>query len=238
MDNTSPDTDYADQKSHFDESKNQYAPGAIIAPPLHTTLELRRVIETLDSVPFSERVVDFGAGTGRLSVALAKAGYSVLASDISERSLATLDDLARKLNLQTIHTSTAFPNCGTFGAAVGSDVLHHVDLDEFLPRFHSVLRDCGKIVFTEPGGMNPVWYVYLTAFYDMRVERRIVHCNLRTLRRKLIKHGFSDVKITGVGLLPRPLFGCNDTACRLHDRSGDLPVLRCVANRYLIEATK
>jgi 2-polyprenyl-3-methyl-5-hydroxy-6-metoxy-1,4-benzoquinol methylase len=238
MDNASPDTDYADQKRHFDEDRNQYSRDAIIHPPLHTTLELRGVIDTLEGVPISEHVVDFGAGTGRLSVALAKVGYSVLATDISERSLATLDDVAHELDLQTIQTSTAFPNCGTFGAVVGSDVLHHVDLDEFLPKFHSVLQAGGKIAFSEPGGMNPVWYIYLSAFYDMRVERRIVHCNLRTLRRKLIKHGFSDVKITGVGLLPRPLFGWNDTACRLHDRSGDLPVLRWVANRYLIEATK
>ena len=42
-----------------------------------------------------------------------------------------------------------------------------------------------SIVFTEPGGMNPVWYVYLSLSHDFRVERRIVFCNLRTLPRRL-----------------------------------------------------
>jgi hypothetical protein len=44
------------------------------------------------------------------------------------------------------------------------------------------------------------------------------------------------VRITGVGLLPRPLFGWSAVACHLHDRCGNLPLLRWLAYRYRIEA--
>ncbi len=229
---------YEDQKEHFDLAKHQYSREAILNPPRHTNLEIQGVLDALAGIPAGEQVVDFGAGTGRLAIALARAGYSVLAVDISETSLATLCDLAAGLDLDAIETSTTFPDHGTFAAVVGADVLHHIDLDDYLPKLYAVLPEGGKAVFTEPGGMNPIWYAYLSIFYDMRVERRIVHCNLSTLRRKFERHGFRDVKISGVGLLPRPLFGWSDAACSLHDRSGNLPVLRWVAYRYLIEATR
>jgi hypothetical protein len=94
------------------------------------------------------------------------------------------------------------------------------------------------MVFTEPGGMHPAWYAYLTIRHDIRVERRIVTCNCWTLPRAFARHGFRDVQVTGVGLLPRPLLGWSEAACRRNDRAGNLPVLRWVAYRYLIEATK
>ena len=229
---------YKDQKEHFDLAKHQYSRDAILNPPLHTLLEQDGVMKALAKIPVGQQMVDFGAGTGRLSIALAKAGYRVLAIDISETSLESLRDLAAGFSLNTIETSTTFPVNGTFAAVVGADVLHHVNLDEYLPKIHALLPEGGKAVFTEPGGMNPLWYAYLSIFYDMRVERRIVHCNLATLRRKFTQHGFREVNISGVGLLPRPLFGWSNTACQRHDRSGNLPILRWFAYRYLIEATR
>lgn len=231
---------YEDQKEHFDLARHQYSRGAILKPPLHTNLEMKEVLNALAAIPTGpgQTILDFGAGTGRLSIALAQAGYSVLAVDISEISLATLRDVAAELGLDSMRMSTAFPDDGEFAAVVGADVLHHVDLDEYVPKIHAVLTEGGKAVFTEPGGLHPFWYVYLSIFYDMRVERRIVHSNLFTLRRTFERHGFRHVKISGVGLLPRPLFGWSNAACRLHDRSGNLPLARWFAYRYLIEATK
>lgn len=229
---------YEDQKEHFDLARNQYPTEAILNPPLHTQLELQSVLDKIDGLPVDQQVLDFGAGTGRISIAIAQSGYPVLSVDISETSLNRLAGVANELGLDSIQTTTVFPDQGDFGAVVGADILHHVDLDDFLPRFHAVLRDGGKAVFSEPGGMNPGWYVYLSMFYDINVERRIVHCNLYTLRKKFLLHGFRDVRITGVGLLPRPMFKWGQTACELHDRIGNLPVLRWFAYRYLIEATK
>jgi len=229
-------TSIEEQRRHFEIAKHQYPVEAILHPPRHTALEIRGVLDALRSLPTGASVLDFGAGTGRLTFTLARQGYQVLAVDVSEASLAALEGLAARLGVNGIRTATALPGQGVFAAIVGADVLHHVDLDSVLPRFRSLLDGDGQLVFTEPGGMNPAWYAYLTLAYDMRVERRIVHSNLRTLHRSLDRAGFRDIHLTGVGVLPRPLFGWSDRACRIHDRAGNLPVLRWLAYRYLIEA--
>jgi 2-polyprenyl-3-methyl-5-hydroxy-6-metoxy-1,4-benzoquinol methylase len=229
---------YADQVEHFDAVHHQYPREAILRPPLHTAIELERLVRSLRGVPSDERILDFGAGSGRLSIALAKQGHAVLSVDISEQSLASLRTLAHELDLHSIETATSLPTVGSFPAIVGSDILHHVELDEYLPQLHALLRDGGKAVFSEPGALNPSWYALFLLRRAMQVERRIVHCNLRTLRKAFERHGFRDVRFTGVGLLPRPFFGWGETACRLHDRSGDLPLLKWFSYRFLIEATK
>ena len=182
-------------------------------------------------------VVDFGAGTGRLSLALARDGHSVVAVDVSRSSLRELQDVASDLGLHDVEVATELPE-GTFPAVVGADVLHHVKLSVYLPRIHHMLRDGGVAVFSEPGAFNPAWYVYLPLQHDMRVEARIVTCNLATLRRSFRQHGFENISITGLGLLPRPVFGFRRSACRRHDAIGNWPGARWFAYRYIIRAEK
>jgi 2-polyprenyl-3-methyl-5-hydroxy-6-metoxy-1,4-benzoquinol methylase len=226
------------QAQYFDMAKNQYPRGAIVIPPKHTAVECQAVLDRLRDVPADGVVIDFGAGTGRLSIPLARAGYSVLAVDVSERSLAVLEETARDLGLHAVDTASTLPGRGSFSAIVGSDVLHHVDLDVQLPRIYGLLREGGKVAFSEPGAFNPSWYVYLAVFHELRVERRIVTCNLLNLRRAFERHGFRNVQITGLGLLPRPLFGWARSACRWHDAVGNWPILRWFAYRYVIQARK
>ena len=49
--------------------------------------------------PAPARVVDFGAGTGRLALPLAKAGYNVVATDPCAEMLAVLSSKAEKQRL-------------------------------------------------------------------------------------------------------------------------------------------
>jgi len=148
-----------------------------------------------------------------------------------------LRTVAQELALSPIRTETSLPGDERFSAIVGADILHHVDMGELLPKLHAALRDGGKAIFSEPGGLNPSWYVYLALVHELRVEKRLITCNLRTLRFAFEESGFRDVRITGVGLLPRPFFR-SSRACRRHDAMGNLPLLRRFAYRYLIEATK
>jgi SAM-dependent methyltransferase len=181
-------------------------------------------------------VVDFGSGTGRLTIAVARAGYRVIAVDLSRASLDVLDGITADLGLGNVQTSTSVPE-GRVDAVVGADVLHHVDLDEWLPRLHAILVPGGKAVFSEPGGLNPTWYLYVAALGHLRVEKRLLRNNLATLGRKFSRSGFGEVKITGVGLAPRPLLGFRPSVCRRHDSCGNIFVLRWFAYRYLVEAT-
>jgi hypothetical protein len=61
------------QQRYFDVATNQYPQDAIRDPPLHTILEIQSILTRLDGIPPGARVVDFGSGTGRLSIPLAKA---------------------------------------------------------------------------------------------------------------------------------------------------------------------
>jgi 2-polyprenyl-3-methyl-5-hydroxy-6-metoxy-1,4-benzoquinol methylase len=224
------------QRQYFEDARHQYPRASVLHPPLHTAIELGRVLAALGNVQGT--VVDLGAGTGRLSIALARAGYRVLAVDVSSVSLAVLSGVADELGLTAISTATELPRGARFEGIVGADILHHIDLDEYLPVVHSSLREAGKVVFSEPGGWNPAWYVFLPLFHDMSVERNIVTCNVRNLRRCFERHGYRDVRITGVGVLPRPLFGWNARGCSFHDQVGNWPGLKLFAYRYLVEARR
>ena len=229
-------SDLQRQQRHFDRPSNQYRPAKVVRPPTHSAIELEYVIQALRSIPRWGTVVDFGAGTGRLAIAVARAGYRVIAVDVSRASLDVLDRTAANLGLENIHTTTQLPDCPV-DAVVGADVLHHVDLNEWLPKLHALLSPSGKAVFSEPGGLNPAWYPYLAALGQLRVEKRIVKSNIATLRRGFSRHGFRDIVITGLGIAPRPLLGFRPSVCRCHDRLGNVAGLRWFAYRYLVEAT-
>lgn len=196
------------QREYFDVAEHQYPRTAVVMPPpRHTEVESRNVLDRLDVTRGDGPVIDFGAGTGRLSIALARAGHAVLAVDVSDGSLSVLRRTADDLGLHAIETATVLPSAGRYAAIVGSDVLHHVELDAQLPRIYGLLRTGGKVVFSEPGAFNPAWYVYLGLFHDLRVERRIVTCNLVQLRRTFARHGFREVRITGPGFCPARFSG-------------------------------
>lgn len=52
-----------------------------------------------EHLPHPQRVIDLGCGTGRLSVALALAGFQVLAVDLSDEMLAIVGEKARHANV-------------------------------------------------------------------------------------------------------------------------------------------
>lgn len=231
-----PSTTDAVQGAYFDVESNQYARAAVLQPPLHTKLELETVLDRLAGLETGTQVADFGAGTGRLSIPLARVGYAVLAVDISDRSLDALRGIASHAGLDGIETVRELPCAGRLPAIVGADVLHHVDLGECLPRIRASLRSDGRVVFSEPGALNPAWYPFLLLRHDLRIERRIVYNHVWGLRRAFERHGFCDVRIAGLGLLPRPLFRFRESICRRNDAAGNMRVLRWFAYRYIVEA--
>ena len=224
------------QRRHFDRHGNQYPRTAVCRPPLHTELETRALIDRLRGLPRGAPVADFGAGTGRLAIPLARAGYDVLAVDTSASALAVLRATADELGVGSIRTGSELPSNRSFAAVVGADVLHHVSHEDSLPAIHAALLPGGIAVFSEPGGRNPSWYAFFALRGELRVERGVVSSTPPRLRRVFVRHGFSAVGISGLGLAPRPLVAFSRRACLWNDGLGDLPGLRSVAYRYLVEA--
>ncbi len=227
------------QRDHFDTSRFQYDQQLIVTPPPHTVLEIDAVLRRLTKmgVQAGDTVIDFGAGTGRLTIPLLQRGYRVLAVDISRKSLDELDTLARRLALTGLALTESLPQNGTAKAIIGADVLHHVDMDETLPLLKRALAPDGHLVFSEPGALNPAWYLFVTLNLDWKVEKRIVNGNLLTFEHVFKRNGLTRIQIDGLGLVPRPVFNRWPRLLALNDQLGNASGLRWFAYRYVVDAT-
>jgi SAM-dependent methyltransferase len=225
------------QADFFDIEAHQYARALVERPPLHTAREIDAIISRLRRHGDVASVVDFGAGSGRLTVPLLRQRYSVLAVDVSAGSLDNLRRLAQRLRLPLPPTARRLPRQRRYDAVVGTDILHHVDLDVYLPAIHDTLRAGGRVIFSEPGGWNPTWYIYLPLTAPWHIERGVRKVTYRNLGRKLERHGFDEISISGLGLLPRPFFNWSKALSALNDAAGNLPLIKLFAYRYIIEAS-
>jgi hypothetical protein len=95
------------QRDFFNVAENQYSQELVVRPPQHTLNEIEAVIGRLRQQPGIRSVVDFGAGSGRLTVPFLRHGFSVLAVDVSDRSLESLKNLVERLSLPSPATAPA-----------------------------------------------------------------------------------------------------------------------------------
>jgi len=230
--------DEKQQKNFFDIEKNQYNIKLLIKSKYHTFLELKNIFDRVSYIYKNEPIIDFGSGTGRVAMFLLNKGYKINAVDISKKSLDNLKKVSSSLKLKQLQTFTAIPKGKKFKAIIGADILHHIDIDFYLPKFFDSLSKRGKVVFSEPGAFNLSWYLYLSIFYDWKVEKGLVQCSYFNLINKFKKYRFKKIKIVGLGLFPRPFFNWSKTLCQLNDYLGNLPILKLFAYRYIIEAIK
>jgi SAM-dependent methyltransferase len=93
----------------------------------------------------AELVVELGAGTGKLTRAVAALGLRVVAVEPDPRMLAVL----RGLGLDGVEgTAEAMPfDNGVADVVLAGSALHWFDLDAALPEFHRVLRPGGRLAF-------------------------------------------------------------------------------------------
>lgn len=84
-----------------------------------------------------ERVVDIGAGTGRISLALQSVGYDVTPVDIAANCLD--DDVAEQM---TVHVANIFEPAVDFGSydyAICIDVLEHLPPERLVSALGNIL---------------------------------------------------------------------------------------------------
>lgn len=223
------------QAKHFNLKINQYQDDRLFDPPNHVFDELEKIISIIKKNSDTKKVVDFGSGTGRLTIPLLINGFLVTSVDISTKSLLNLQQNASKINKQKkLKTQISLPDNSSI--ICGTDILHHVDINNYFSLFYQTLKKNGLIVFSEPNILNVGWSLFISLFLDWKVEKGITQINYFNLVNKLKKAGFKDIKIIGLFLFPPMLFNKIYFLRQLNLFLGDLPLLKLFAFRYIITA--
>ena len=130
----------------------------------------------------NKEILDFGGGTGLLSLPLAKQAKSVILVDISEKMLEQARLKAEQQDIKNIQfleqDLLANPLEQEFELIVVCRVLHHMpDLDVALSLFHQHLKEDGQLLIAD----------------FTKTEANHHGFELAELGKKLIEHGFSSV---------------------------------------------
>ena len=139
----------------LDGAQDLYERGRPAYPP-----ELIEAIARACGLAPGARVLDLGAGTGKLSLPLLEAGYDVVAVEPLESMRARL---AAKIGAERVHAGTAeaipLPD-GSVDAVVCGDSYHWFDPDTAPAEIHRVLRPGGAVGLTwrwAEGARGPAW---------------------------------------------------------------------------------
>jgi SAM-dependent methyltransferase len=128
-----------------------------------TAAENQHILQQFGDVR-GKRVLDYGCGLAEGGIYLAKLGAKVVGMDVSERMLASAQQLAGHhgvaLETRLVTTPQIPADDGEFDLIYGNGVLHHVDLDTAIPELARVLRPEGRGCFLEPLPYNPLINVY------------------------------------------------------------------------------
>ncbi len=147
--------------------------------PRHAHREARILTAIEESSPPNALHLECAAGVGSLSAALAARGRTVIAADLSLRSLAVLSSKIPE-NVEVFPvvcdiTRLPFPD-GTFGSATSAETLEHVPDDGAAVReLGRVLADGGSVAGTVPAGPRQfsdwdVWAGHLRRYTKPMME--------------------------------------------------------------------
>ena len=130
-----------------------------------------------------KEILDFGGGTGLLTLPLAKQAKSVTLVDISEKMLEQARLKAEQQDIKNIQfleqDLLANPLEQEFDCIVVCRVLHHMpDLNVALSLFHQHLKEDGQLLIAD----------------FTKTEANHHGFELAELENKLIQHGFSSVR--------------------------------------------
>ena len=163
--------DFNHKAETFDSPKNIFL----------ANLVCQAVEKQLDA-PSDKEILDFGGGTGLLSLPLAKQAKSVTLVDISEKMLEQARLKAEQQDIKNIQfleqDLLEKPLKQEFDLIVVCRVLHHMpDVDVALSLFHQYLREGGQLLIAD----------------FTKIEANHHGFDLAELEKQLIEHGFSSL---------------------------------------------
>ncbi len=165
----------------------------------------RAVVEAIRAaVPLRTemQVMDFGAGTGLVSMGLLASVNSVTAVDASAEMLRVLDEKLRALHIDNVHTlqcdiSRAPLPANQFDLVVSSMVMHHLpDVLPVLQRLRPCLRPGGWVALADLDTEDGSFHTDMTGVFHKGLDRGKV-CQW------LEQAGFSDVAARDAHVITR-----------------------------------
>jgi len=207
------------QKKYFDRSENQFDYSEMQRPLLSQILEMNSLITRLPNLK-NKTILDFGSGSGRLSIYFLSKGISIYAYDISHNSLHNLQRYYlshRRKNWGKLTLLKKIPKSFKVDIVIGADVLHHVNIASELKTIYQVLKPNGSAIFSEPNPLNVFWYIYhVISGTPWHIESGILNCYQPKLIHNFKSAGFSNTVISPHGLFPTRIFNFNEFLCRLN----------------------
>lgn len=116
------------------------------------------VNELIRSCPAGSKVLDIGCGNGLITSAIAKAGFTVLGIDSSEKAigLARQYQAAPNVRFNVSSADQLTADGESFNAVVCSEVLEHLhEPRQLLVTIRQLLRPNGVLIVTVPNGSGP-----------------------------------------------------------------------------------
>lgn len=160
-----------------------------------------------------KRICEWGAGLGRFSRLLAQHVSFIDAIELSPTQAEECrQHTAECGNVDVIVGDIIDVLSETdvvYDAIVGFFMLHHLErLDQYFRRARESLSDKGVAVFVEPNPFNPLYplQISLTPGMKWAAEKGIYSLWPRSTISALTEAGFSDVKVTRYGALPRGIY--------------------------------
>jgi SAM-dependent methyltransferase len=131
--------------------------------PTYRIFEIIR--ENLGTIK-GKHILEYGCGTGWITVELASKEPFLDSFDISTEAINKTFEvlkknrLEKKCSLKVMSAEALDYSSGIFDIAIGFAILHHLDLSLAVPELHRVLKPGGIAYFAEPLGYNPIINLY------------------------------------------------------------------------------
>jgi len=208
-----------------------------------------RLARSLD-MKAEDRVLEVGAGFGRFTFPLLSYCASVVALDLSARTLETLE---RVRDERGIPEERCRPVCGdvdaldagTVGApfdhVVGFFFLHHLaDHAATLRRLSHWVAPHGGMGFVEPNRRNPLFAMQVLICPDMswREEQGMFRLTRPRVEAAYRAAGFDDIRSQTFGFFPPQIVNPLRAARRLEDRLEKLRPLHWILPFLLLSARR
>lgn len=138
------------------------------------------------------KILEVGAGSGRMLQTLRQRGYDACGVEISEQRIAESRALYGDLPLRKIDGHDLPFSAASFDVVISFDVFEHIpDTDGHLREVRRVLKPGGAYLLQTPNKWTNV--VFETIRWRSFTAFRVDHCSLHSYReivRRLNRHGF------------------------------------------------